>query len=90
MPAEVGADGGHGEPGPGQRPAVAGPAAGLRGQRAEEERGRARLADGVDQADPLLFPVQRRPVGQPGGGRGGGSGDPGRDEHPRRALGAAE
>ncbi len=90
VPAEVRADGSHGEPGRGQRPAVAGPAAGPRGQRAEKERGRARLADGVYQADPLLFPVQRRPVGQAGGRRGRGAGDPGRDEHPRRALGAAE
>ncbi len=90
VPAEVGADGGHGEPGRGQRPAVASPAAGPSGQRAEEQRGRAGLADGVHQADPLLVPVQRRPVGQPGGRRGRGAGDPGRDEDPRRALGTAE
>jgi len=90
VPAEVGADGGHGEPGRGQRPAVAGPAARPRGQRADEQRGRAGLADGVHQADPLLVPVQRRPVGQPGGRRGRDAGDPGRDEHPGRALGAAE
>ncbi len=59
VPAEVGADGGQGEPGRGQRPAVADPAAGPGGERAEEQRGRAGLADGVHQADPLLVPVQR-------------------------------
>jgi hypothetical protein len=90
VPAEVRAEGGHGEPGRGQRPAVAGPAAGPRGQRAEEQRGRAGLADGVHQADPLLVPVQRRPVSQTGGRRGRGAGDPGRDEDPGRTLGAAE
>jgi hypothetical protein len=90
VPAQVGADGGHGEPGRGQGPAIAGPAAGPRSQRAEEERGRSRLADGVHQADPLLLPVQRRPVGQASGRRGHGPGDPGRDEDPRRALGAAK
>jgi len=90
VPAEVGADGGHGEPGRGQRPAVAGPAAGPGGQRAEEQRGRAGLAGGVHQPDPLLVPVQRRPVGQAGGRCRRGARDPGRDEHPRRALGAAE
>jgi hypothetical protein len=88
--AEVGADGDHGEPGRGQRPAVADPAAGPRGQRAEEQRGRAGLADSVHEADPLLVPVQRRPVGQPGGRRGRGAGDSGRDEHPGRALSTAE
>jgi hypothetical protein len=90
VPAQVGADGGHGEPGRGQRPAVAGPAAGPGGQRAGEQRGRAGLADGVHQADPLLVPVQRRPVGQAGCRRGRGARDPGRDEHPGRAFGAAE
>jgi len=90
VPAEVGADGGHGESGRGQRPAVASPAASPRGQRAEEQRGRAGLADGVHQADPLLVPVQRRPVGQAGGRRRRGAGDPRRDEYPGRALGAAE
>jgi hypothetical protein len=90
VPAEVGAHGGHGEPGRGQRPAVAGPAAGPGGQRAEEQRGRAGLADRVDQADPLLVPVQRRPVRQAGGRRGRGAGHPGCDEHPGRALGAVE
>jgi len=88
--AEVRTQGRHGQPGRGQRPAVAGPAAGPGGQRAEEQGGRARLADGVDQADPLLVPVQRRPVGQAGGRRGRGAGDPGRDQDGRRALGAAE
>ena len=90
VPAEVGADGGHGKPGGGQRPAVAGPAAGPRSQRAEEQRGRAGLADGVDQSDPLLVPVERRPVGQASGRRRRGAGDPGRDKHLGRALGAAE
>ena len=42
------------------------------------------------QADPLLVPVQRRPVGQAGGRRGRGAGDPGRDEDPGRALGTGE
>jgi len=90
VPAEVGANGGHGKPGDGQRPAVAGPAAGPAGQRAEEQRGRAGLANGVHQADPLLVPVQRRPVGQPGGRRGHGARHPGRDERRGRAFGAAE
>jgi hypothetical protein len=44
----------------------------------------------VRQADPLLFAVERRPVSQPGGHRGHGADDAGGDEHPRRALGAAE
>jgi len=88
--AQVGPDGGHREPGRGQQPAVAGPAAGPGRQRAEEQRGRAGLAQGVHQADPLLVPVQRRPVGQPGGRRGRGARDPGRDEQSRRAFGAGE
>jgi len=88
--AEIGADGGHGQPRGGQRPAVAGPAARPGGQRAEEQRGRAALAGGVHQADPLLVPVQRRPVGQAGGRGGRGARHPGRDEHPGRAFGAAE
>jgi hypothetical protein len=88
--AQVGADAGHREPGRGQDPAVAGPAAGPGRQRAEEQRGRAGLAQGVHQADPLLVPVQRRPVGQPGGRRGRGARDPGRDEQSRRAFGAGE
>ena len=70
-----------GEPGRGQRPAVAGPPAGPGGQRAEEQGGRAGLADGVHQADPLLVLVQRRPVGQAGGRRGRGA----RDARPRSA-----
>jgi hypothetical protein len=90
MAAQVGPDGGHREPGRGQHPAVAGPAAGPGRQRAEEQRGRAGLAQGVHQADPLLVPVQRRPVGQPGGRRGRGARDPGRDEQSRRAFGAGE
>ena len=90
VPAEVGADGGHGEPGRGQRPAVTGPAAGPGGQRAEEQGGRASLAGGVHQADPLLVPVQGRPVGQAGGRRGRGARYSGRDQHRGRALGAAE
>jgi len=44
----------------------------------------------VHQADPLLVAVQRRPVSQPGRHRGQGAHDAGRDEHPRRAFGAAE
>ncbi len=90
VPAEVGADAGQGEPGRGQRPSVAGPAAGPGGQRAEEQGGRPALADGVHQADPLLVLVQRRPVGQAGGRRGHGRPDPGSDQDGRRALGAAE
>jgi hypothetical protein len=90
VPAQVGPDGGHREPGGGQQPAVAGPAAGPGRQRAEEQRRRAGLARGVHEADPLLVPVQRRPVGQPGGRRGHGPREPGRDEHGRRALGTAE
>jgi hypothetical protein len=90
VPAEVGADAGQGEPGRGQRPAGAGPAAGPGGQRAEEQGGRPALADRVHQADPLLILVQRRPVGQAGGSRGHGRPDPGRDQDGRRALGAAE
>ena len=90
VPAQVGADGGRAEPGRRQHPAVAGPAAGPGGQRAEEQGGRAALADGVHQADPLLVLVQRRPVGQAGGRRGRGGRDAGRDQHRGRALGAAE
>ncbi len=90
VPAQVGAEGGHGEPGRGQRPAIARPAPGPGGQRAEEQRGRAGLAGRVHEADPLLVPVQRRPVGQAGGRRGRGARYPGRDEHVGRALGAAE
>jgi hypothetical protein len=88
--AQVGPDAGHRESGRGQHPAVAGPAAGPGRQRAEEQRGRAGLAQRVHQADPLLVPVQRRPVGQPGGRRGRGARDPGRDEQSRRAFGARE
>jgi len=90
VPAEVGAHGGHGEPGRRQRPAVAGPAAGPRGQRAEEQGSRPGLAGGVHQADPLLVLVQRRPVGQAGGRRGRGGREAGRDQHRGRAFGAAE
>jgi hypothetical protein len=90
VPAEIGAQGDQREPGRGQRPAVAGPAAGPGGQRPEEQGGRAALADGVHQADPLLVPVQRRPVGQAGGRSRRGSRHPGRDQHRGRALGAAE
>ncbi len=57
--AQVGPDSGGGEPGAGQQPAVAGTAAGPGRQRAEEQRGRAGLADGVHEADALLVPVQR-------------------------------
>jgi len=88
--AEVGAQGRQPEPARGQRPAVAGPPAGPGGQRAEEQGGRAGLAGGVHQADPLLVPVQGRPVGQAGGRRGRGARHPGRDQHRGRALGAAE
>jgi hypothetical protein len=90
VPAQVGPDGGGGEPGGGQQPAVAGSAAGPGRQRAEKQRGRAGLAYGVHQPDPLLVPVQRGPVGEAGGGGRRGAGDPGRDEHARRAFGAAE
>jgi len=88
--AEVGAQGGQREPGRGQRPPIAGPAAGPGGQRPEEQGGRAALADGVHQADPLLVPVQRRPVGQAGGRGRHDRPHPDRDEDGRRALGAAE
>jgi hypothetical protein len=88
--AQVGPDGGHREPGRRQQPAVAGPAAGPGRQRAEEQRGCAGLAQGVHQPDPLLVPVQRGPVGQPGGRRGRGARDPGRDEQPGRAFRAGE
>jgi len=44
----------------------------------------------VDQADPLLVPVQRRPVGQPGSRGRHGDGDPGADQHAGGAVGAAE
>jgi len=81
VPAQVGAEGGHGQTGRGQRPAVAVPAACPGRQRTKEQRGRAGLAHRVHQADPLLIGVQRRPVGQPGGGGGRGARDPGRDEH---------
>ena len=42
----------------------------------------------MHQPDPLLVTVQRRPVGEPGGGGGHGGDDPGRDEGRRGALGA--
>jgi hypothetical protein len=58
VPAQVGPDGGHRQPGSGQQPPVAGPAARPGRQRAEEQRGRAGLARRVHQADPLLVPVQ--------------------------------
>ena len=90
VPAQVGPDGGHGEPGDGQHPAVPPLPAGPRRQRAEEQRGRAGLAGGVRQADPLLVAVQRRPVGQPGRHRGHGAHDAGRDEHPGRPVRPAE
>ena len=90
VPAEIGADGAREEPGPGQRPAVAGPPAGPGGQRAEEQGSRPGLADGVHQADPLLVLVQRRPVGQAGGRRGHGARDARRDQHRGRAVGATE
>jgi hypothetical protein len=44
----------------------------------------------VHQADPLLVPVQRRPVGQPGGRGRDGDGDAGADQHAGGAVGAAE
>jgi hypothetical protein len=88
--AEIGADGGHGQPGGGQRPAVAGPAASPGGQRAEEQRGRAALAGGVHQADPLLVGVQRGPVSQPGSRRRDGAGQAGPDEHAGGAAGAGD
>ena len=90
VPAEVGADAGQGEPGHGQRPAVADPAAGPDGQRAEEQGGRPGLAHGVHQADPLLVLMQRRPVGQAGGRRRSGARHARRDQHRGRPLGAAE
>ena len=90
VPAQVGADGGQGEPGDGQQPAVPPQPAGPRRQRAEEQRGRAGLAGGVRQADPLLVLVQRRPVGQPGRHRGNGPHDAGRDQDPGRPVGPAE
>jgi len=90
VPAEVSADAGQGEPGHGQRPAVAGPPPGPGGQRGEEQGGRPGLADSVHQADPLLVLVQCRPVGQAGGRRGRGARDAGRDQHRGCALGAAE
>ena len=90
VPAEVGADGAHEEPGRGQHPAVAGPPAGPGGQRTEEQGRRPGLADGVHQADPLLVLVQRRPVGQAGGRRGHGAREARRDQHRGRAVGAAE
>jgi len=90
VPAEIGADGAREEPGPGQRPAVAGPPAGPGRQRAEEQGRRPRLADGVHQADPLLVLVQRRPVGQAGGRRGHRASHARRDQYRGRALGAAE
>ena len=90
VPAEIGADGAREEPGPGQRPAVAGPPAGPGRQRAEEQSRRPRLADGVHQADPLLVLVQRRPVGQAGGRRGHRAREARRDQHRGRPLGTAE
>ncbi len=59
VPAQVGPGTSHGEPGEGQQPARSAQPAGPRRQRAEEQHGRAGLARGVRQADPLLVPVQR-------------------------------
>jgi hypothetical protein len=90
VPAQVGPGGGHGEPGERQQPAGSAQPARPRRQRAEEQRRRAGLAGGVRQAHPLLVPVQGRPVGQPGRHRGHAGHGPGGDEHPGRAVGAAE
>jgi hypothetical protein len=88
--AQVGPDAGHRQPGGGQQPPVPWPSAGPGRQRAEEQGGRAGLAYRVHQADPLLVPVQRRPVGQPGGRRGHHAGHPGANQHAGRPVGAAE
>jgi len=88
--AQVGADGGDGEAGRGQRPAEGLPPAGPGGQRPEEQGGRARLAHRVHEADPLLVAVQGRPVGQAGGRRRRGARYARRDQHAGRAFGAAE
>jgi len=90
VPAQVGPGGGHGQPAAGQHPAVPVPPADPGGQRAEEQRGRAGLADRVHQPDPLLVAVQRRPVGQPGGRGRHSDRHPGPDQHPRGAVSAAE
>jgi hypothetical protein len=90
VPTEIGPEGGDGEPGRRQQPPVARPSARPRGQRAEEQRGRTGLEDGVSQAHPLLVGVQRRPVGQPGDRGGRAARHPGRDQHPGGAIGAAE
>ena len=81
---------GHQQPQAGQQPAVPGPPAGPGRQRAKKERGRAALAGGVHQADPLLAGVQRGPVGQPGGRRRDGAGQAGADEYPGGAAGAGD
>jgi hypothetical protein len=79
--AQVRPDAGDRETGGGQQPSVPRPSAGPGCQRADEQGGRAGLAHRVHQADSLLVPVQRRPVGQPGGHRRRRARDPGRDEH---------
>jgi hypothetical protein len=90
VPSQVGSRARHGEPGRGQHPALSLPSAGARRQRAEEQRGRARLAYGVRETDPLLVGVQRRPVGKPGDRRRRGTRDPGGDEYPGGRARAAE
>jgi hypothetical protein len=90
VPAQVGTDGGHGEPGGGQQAAASRPPAGPGRQRADEQGGRAGLAYGVRKADPLLIGVQGRPVSQPGGRGRRAARDPGGDEHLGRAAGATE
>jgi hypothetical protein len=74
---QVAAGGGRQQAAGRQDPAGAAPAGRAGQQRAGEQQRRARLGDGVHQADPLLVRVQRGPVRQPGGGGGHRRGHPG-------------
>ncbi len=90
VPAQVAADRGRGQAAGRQRLADLDEAGDPGDQRGGEQGGRAGPGGGVYQPDPLLVPVQRGPVGQPGGGGRQRAGDPGRDQRAGRPLGARE
>src|SRR5215472_5102777 len=81
VPAEVGACRQGGEPAERKRPAFGVPADRPCQQRASEQRRRAGIGGRVHDADPLLLPVQRRPVRQSGGRGWHRPGEPEGDQH---------
>jgi hypothetical protein len=83
--AQVSPGRGGGKPAGGQQVPRAAPPGRPGHKRAREQRRRGRLRDGVHQAHPLLVPVQRRPVSEPGGGGRHRGDDPGRDQRRRGA-----